>query len=228
MSMPADWMFVLRLLGATALAGTIGAERELSDQPAGFRTHALVGLGAAVFAIISAYGFDTLVSNGPPSAMRADVTRVVSQIVVGIGFLGGGAIVKYGTSIRGLTTAATLWITAAVGTAAGLGSWVLAIGATVIALAALIGLRPLRGLLRRHATVSGELRVETRRDANVEDLLGTLEAAGATLARVRIDDRDGARGLVVDLKLPPAMTSAEITQRIASDPRVETVDWDSS
>ena len=225
--MPPEWEFALRLRGATILAGVIGAERELSDQPAGFRTHALVGLGAATFAVISAYGFDALVSAGPTSVMRADVTRVVSQIVVGIGFLGGGAIVKYGTSIRGLTTAATLWITAAIGTAAGLGAWVLSISATLIALATLTGLRPVRHLLRRHAKESGELRVQARSDATVADLLDSLGATGAMLARVRIEPHDGIRELAVGMKLPAALTSAELTRRMASDPRVEAVEWDS-
>jgi putative Mg2+ transporter-C (MgtC) family protein len=223
--MPTGWELLIRLLGATALAGAIGAERELSDQPAGFRTHALVGLGASVFAIISAYGFDALVTEGPSSVMRADVTRVVSQIVVGIGFLGGGAIVKYGTSIRGLTTAATLWITAAVGTATGLGAWMLGVGATVIALLAIVGLRPLRRLLQRHARVSGELRVEIRRGANVTGLLDPLESSGATLERIRIDDRDGRRALVVAVKLPTQLRGAELTQLVADDPQVDAVDW---
>ena len=73
-------------------------EREVTDQPAGFRTHILVGLGAALFAIVSANGFQAIAASGPMPVVRADITRVASQIVVGIGFLGGGAIIKYGAS----------------------------------------------------------------------------------------------------------------------------------
>src|SRR6266487_6701615 len=124
-SMPTQVDLVLRLLLAAALAGALGVERELTEQPAGFRTHILVGIGAALFAMVSAYGFQAIVLRTSPDptgrAVSVDVSRVASQIVVGIGFLGGGAIIKYGASVRGLTTAANLWITAAIGNAVGIG-----------------------------------------------------------------------------------------------------------
>jgi putative Mg2+ transporter-C (MgtC) family protein len=97
---PSEWELALRLLLAAGLAGLIGMERELTDQPAGFRTNILVGLGAALFAIVSAFGFQSIAGEGPTTVVRADITRVASQIVVGIGFLGGGAIVKYGATVR--------------------------------------------------------------------------------------------------------------------------------
>jgi putative Mg2+ transporter-C (MgtC) family protein len=220
-----DWYLVLRLLAAMALGGAIGAERELADQPAGFRTHALVGLGAGLFTIISAYGFDALVANGPSSAMRADVTRVVSQIVVGIGFLGGGAILKDGASIRGLTTAASLWITAAVGTAAGLGAWTWAVVATVLALAALSGLRPLRRVLRRHGQVTGDLQVGTAPNGDVANLLGSLESTGATLRRVHVSDHETSREVQLQVKLPASLEPNALTEQVANLPSVTSVDW---
>src|SRR3954452_612123 len=127
--MPDEWHLVLRLLLATGLAGILGIERELSGQPAGFRTHALVGLGSVLFAITSAYGFDAIAGSGSHAVVRADVTRIASQIVVGIGFLGGGAIIKYGSNVRGLTTAASLWLTAAVGVGVGPGVASMCLGA---------------------------------------------------------------------------------------------------
>ena len=127
-------------LFAATLAGVLGVERELTEQPAGFRTHILVGLGAALFSIVSAYGFQSIVAASPRLTANADVTRVASQIVVGIGFLGGGAILKYGASIRGLTTAANLWITAAVGLAVSAGILL----ALPVSAALLVGLRHLR------------------------------------------------------------------------------------
>src|SRR5437667_7285133 len=158
--MPSQGELILRLLLAGALAGALGGERELTEQPAGFRTHILVGLGAALFAIISAYGFQSIVGQGPKGAVQADVTRIASQIVVGIGFLGGGAILKYGASIRGLTTAASLWITAAVGTAIGMGLLVLGSTTTGITLVALVGLRPFRTAIRRYAIGRDEFVVQ--------------------------------------------------------------------
>ena len=131
-------MLVVRLLVAAGLAGAVGIEREIHEQPAGFRTHTLVGLGAALFTLISAYGFEVVAGiDNPNVAVRADVTRVASQVVVGIGFLGGGAIIKYGATVRGLTTAASLWVTAAIGTAVGVGMSFLAVATTVIVLVAL-------------------------------------------------------------------------------------------
>jgi putative Mg2+ transporter-C (MgtC) family protein len=107
----------LRLVIALLLGGVIGWERELQRMPAGFRTHALVALGSAIFTVISAYAF-----TGPGS----DPTRIAAQVVSGIGFLGGGAILHYGGTVRGLTTAASLWSVAGVGMAAGAGLFVVA------------------------------------------------------------------------------------------------------
>src|SRR6266542_5415417 len=106
--MPTHFDFVLRLLLAAALAATVGIERELTEH-AGIRTHMPVGLGAVLFAIVSAFGFQAIAGHGPTQEVRADVTRVASQIVVGLGFIGAGVIVKSGAGVRGLTTAASLW-----------------------------------------------------------------------------------------------------------------------
>ena len=118
----------VRLVVALLLGGVIGWERELQRMPAGFRTHALVSLGSAIFTVISAYAF-----TGPGS----DPTRIAAQIVSGIGFLGGGAILHYGGTVRGLTTAASLWSVAAVGMAAGAGLYVVA---AISAVLVIIGL----------------------------------------------------------------------------------------
>ncbi len=118
----------IRLTVGLILGAIIGLERELHRQPAGFRTHSLVALGASLFAIISGYGF---------GGAGADPTRIAAQIVSGIGFLGAGTILHYRGHIRGLTTAASLWSVAAVGTATGTGLYVLAIVGTLLILAIL-------------------------------------------------------------------------------------------
>src|SRR5918912_3121954 len=98
---------LLRLALAAVFGGLVGLERELREREAGFRTHLLVSVGSALFTIASAYGFrDFLVHGG--SLVRTDPTRIAAQIVSGIGFLGAGAIIRQGLSVRGLTTAATL------------------------------------------------------------------------------------------------------------------------
>ncbi|MGH2686007.1 MAG: MgtC/SapB family protein, partial [Actinomycetota bacterium] len=103
--MPLELELVLRLLLATVLAGLIGLEREIGDQPAGFRTHMLVGLGSCLFAVVSAYSVEAFLDQGD-ALIRYDPTRIAAQIVTGIGFLGAGAIIRSGMSVRGLTTAA--------------------------------------------------------------------------------------------------------------------------
>ena len=134
----------VRLVVALLLGGVIGWERELARMPAGFRTHALVSLGSAIFTVISAYAF-----TGPGS----DPTRIAAQIVSGIGFLGGGAILHYGGTVRGLTTAASLWSVAAVGMAAGAGLYVVAtIGAALV----IIGLevfQRIEGVVKRRLDI---------------------------------------------------------------------------
>src|SRR5256885_1178246 len=131
---------LLRLVLAAALGGAVGLERELREREAGFRTHMLVSVGSALFTIASAYGFrDFLVGGG--ALVRTDPTRIAAQIVTGIGFLGAGAIIRQGLSVRGLTTAATLWLVAAIGMATGAGWYAAAIIATA---GALLTLGPLR------------------------------------------------------------------------------------
>jgi putative Mg2+ transporter-C (MgtC) family protein len=123
---------LVRLLMAALLGAGLGLEREVHGHPAGMRTHMLVALGSAVFTVLSIYGFPKM-----PDTAATDPSRISAQIVTGIGFLGAGAIIKYGTNIRGLTTAASLWVVASIGLAAGVGAYFLATAGTVIALVAL-------------------------------------------------------------------------------------------
>lgn len=133
-----------RLAVAAALGSVIGFEREFREREAGLRTHLLVAVGAALFTIVSAYGFrDILGASGPNVLVRLDPSRIAAQIVSGIGFLGAGAIIRQGLSVRGLTTAASLWVVAAIGMAAGAGFYAGAVLATVLALVALWPVRVL-------------------------------------------------------------------------------------
>jgi putative Mg2+ transporter-C (MgtC) family protein len=133
---------LVRLVTAALLGAGLGLEREIHGHQAGMRTHMLVSLGSAFFTVLSIYGF-----SGTPGGAAPDPSRISAQIVTGIGFLGAGAIIKYGTSIRGLTTAASLWVVAAVGLAAGAGAYFLAVAGTLIALLALWPLHVLVGRL---------------------------------------------------------------------------------
>jgi putative Mg2+ transporter-C (MgtC) family protein len=140
---------IARLVAGVVLGAAVGIEREAADQPAGLRTHIAVAAGACLFGVISTMGFTEFDRPRAESTLQADVTRVASQVVVGIGFLGAGMIFRQGTAVRNLTTAASLWAVAAIGLAAGVGSIGLAALATVVLLVSLALLRPLRSLLHR-------------------------------------------------------------------------------
>ncbi len=118
---------IAKLLTAFILGGVIGFEREIHDKPAGFRTHILVSLASALFTILSLS--DVF---GDPTAITRDPARVAAAILTGMGFLGAGVIISTGGHLKGITTAATLWITAAIGMAAGLGEYGLAIASTLL------------------------------------------------------------------------------------------------
>lgn len=134
----------LRLTVGLVLGAIIGFERELHRQPAGFRTHSLVSLGAALFTVVSAFGF---------SGSTVDPTRIAAQIVSGIGFIGAGTILQYRGHIRGLTTAASLWSVAAIGTAAGAGLFVVAITGSILILVILSLLDQVEEVTRRRFRV---------------------------------------------------------------------------
>lgn len=121
--------FILRLFAAAIMGGIIGMERGYRAKEAGFRTHFLVALGSALFMIISQFGFETVLSL--PYNIRLDPSRVAAQVVSGIGFIGAGTIIFQKHVVRGLTTAAGLWVTAAIGMTCGSGLYVLA-GATTL------------------------------------------------------------------------------------------------
>jgi putative Mg2+ transporter-C (MgtC) family protein len=145
-----------RLVLAAVLGGLLGAERELDGQDAGFRTHVLLALGAGLFGAVSVGAFAGFIEESGETNVRVDVTRVASYVAAGIGFIGGGAILKHRGTIRGITTATSLWTTAAVGLAAGLGFWVGALATTALALTALRALQPLSNWLQRRSASSDD------------------------------------------------------------------------
>lgn len=143
---------ILRLLLAGALGGIIGFEREVNNRPAGFRTHILVTVGSCLIMILSIYGF---VGFGP-EGRGGEPARLAAQVVSGIGFLGAGTIMREGTNVKGLTTAASLWISGGIGLAVGTGFYIGALVTTAIALFSLASLGILErrmGKLRRYSEV---------------------------------------------------------------------------
>jgi putative Mg2+ transporter-C (MgtC) family protein len=216
---------LLRLVLAAVLGGAIGVEREIREREAGLRTHMLVSVGSALFTIVSAYGFHAFLTSGQ-SVVRADPTRIAAQIVTGIGFLGAGAIIRHGLSVRGLTTAATLWIVAAVGLAAGAGYYSGAVITTVVVLVALYPLRIVAyRTLRRFRPEDGRLLVALPAGESPGAVLDEIERSGARLESIEISQEGDRRRLELDLALPPGSPAHALVARIADVEHVAEVRW---
>ena len=135
-----DWTVVIRLLAALLLGFSIGLEREITNKYAGLRTNILVCIGACIFTLISIYGFPEVAVSGNEFGTR-DTARVAAQVVTGIGFIGGGTVLRHGATVFGLTTAATLWVSAAIGMACGAGMIGVALIATILSILVLVSVR---------------------------------------------------------------------------------------
>lgn len=211
------WESLARLSLAFVLGGLVGFERESVDKPAGFRTHMLVCVGAALFSLISLEGF---------FGSGADPSRVASNIVVGIGFLGAGTIWRTGVGVQGLTTAASLWTTAAVGTAVGIGYYLGAIGATVI----VIGVLTLMKTVERHLPRRGIGRCVVLM-ADVPGQLGRIGTAlgslGVNIDRVEMTSKIDQKVLLdMQLRLPVRVTRDDVLVALGEVEGVDEAHWE--
>lgn len=212
------WDVIIRIIVAAVLAGVIGLERELREHTAGFRTHILVGVGAAAFTLASSYGL---------SGTNFDPNRIAAQVVTGIGFLGAGAIIRYGVSVRGLTTAASLWTVAAVGLLTAQGFYSASLVTTGVVIFSLAMLRLIEDkLLYRRAGREVPVRVHfnTSGYTPLAQLVDTLQHAHVVIREMSVsagdDDRDTIHLL---LDLPRTLDAAKLTALIADLHEVRTV-----
>ena len=213
--MPSDTELLGRLALAAALGGAIGAERELNDQAAGLRTHMLLTIGACLFTLVSAYGF-----GGP-----TDPSRLAAQIVTGIGFLGGGAIVRHGLNVKGLTTAASIWATASVGVAIGAGRYLLGVGGAVLVVGTLFGLRRVSRLLQRWGVSREEFVVATRPGFDVEQIVAVVRDEGVVLRGLERQEADGEGRVTLVAKLPPRYRPEQLLDALGRLEGVRQVEW---
>jgi putative Mg2+ transporter-C (MgtC) family protein len=220
------WEVVLRLVLASLLCGAIGFERETRDQPAGFRTHILLGLGAALFTLVSAYGFEpfTRAALGG-GGLQFDPTRIAAQIVAGVGFLGAGAIIRQGGDVRGLTTAASLWAASAIGMAVGAGYLFGAAAATVLAVATLYALRRFR------SSVISPLRLDsagleldlTDRGSNPADALQILRRHNISIRNMdAVIDEERAR-YKLQVRVHPSANVHDVLAELSGLPEVQRI-----
>jgi putative Mg2+ transporter-C (MgtC) family protein len=186
------WEGVVRLLVAAGLAGAIGLEREFREQEAGLRTHMLVGLGACLFVLTGTYGWDEI-DFGNDVGINMDPSRVTAYVVTGIGFLGAGAILKHGVNVRGLTTAASLWVVAAIGASTAAGWYGIAVATTVIVIASLWPLRQAANMLGVRSRGAQRLEVRLAPETKVAALLEALEEHGIAVESARVEEEDDLR-----------------------------------
>lgn len=173
-------------LGVACLCGLlVGMERELKGKPAGLRTITLITVGATLFMIVS--DLVALTTEGPEAITRVDPSRIASQVVSGIGFLGAGAIIQSRGSIHGLTTAATIWVAAGIGLCVGVGFPVLGLGITLLVLLVLVALQPVRSWLSRRgerSTIDLEMPNDGLIFERVKNILGSHDLPEDNLSLV--------------------------------------------
>jgi putative Mg2+ transporter-C (MgtC) family protein len=212
---PSTWSYtaqvILRLGVAAALGAIIGAEREFHGRAAGLRTQLLVALGSCLAMIVSLHFADHFGWESATTALRVDPARVAYGIMSGIGFLGAGAILRYGTGVQGLTTAASLWCTAAVGLACGFGMYTVSIATTAIVLFALVVLARIDHMIpsQKYKT----LRV-------------SLPSAQGTADRLReVLGKYGVRIVDIDVFRDNDLKQDRLTLHVSISSRVKKVDF---
>ena len=216
---------LLRLALAAVLGGALGLERELREREAGLRTHLLVSVGSALFTLVSAYGFRSFLTSGE-SVVRADPSRIAAQIVTGIGFLGAGAIIRQGLSVRGLTTAATLWVVAAIGLATGAGYYAAAVITTVVALVSLWPLRILAyKLVRRYRGETGRLLVQLPSGMSPAPLIDEVERHGGRIDAIEIGHEAERRTIELLVELPREELERDLVAGVSELEHVLEVRW---
>lgn len=181
--------FVLRLFVAAMLGGVIGLEREYRAKEAGFRTHFLVALGSGLFMILSQFGFDDVLAHYEQVSL--DPSRIASQVVTGIGFIGAGTIIFQKHVVRGLTTAAGLWVTSAIGMTAGAGMYVLSIATTVLVL---LCLEALYFILQHFGTRNITVTFSTPKEENIQPVLQRLRDKEIIIESYEMTRKDTSSG----------------------------------
>ena len=191
--------FIIRIALAGVLGAAVGLERELRAKEAGTRTHFLVSMGSALFTILSQYGFDESLKVYS-SLASFDPSRIAAQVVTGIGFIGAGTIIFQTHVVKGLTTAAGLWVTAAIGMTVATGLYALAIGSTILVLCCL---EVFNYVMRRFGMKKIAVTFSTRSHDTIRQLLGELQADGIDFDNYEMKQNvvDGERQYEVTLEL---------------------------
>lgn len=214
------WELFLRIAIGTALGGIIGYERDVHGRPAGLRTHMIVALASATFMVVST-NFVYLQHFQHEDLVEVDASRIAASIVTGMGFLAGGAILRTGTSVQGLTTAAALWLVGAIGMASGAGMFAVAGFVTVLGVLALTIVRRFEDKDAR-TTQRHRIDVVLRHDASAAELSAKLRAMGLTVSTL-VQERtldEKSQSLSLDIRAPAHVELETIVDALGADPDV--------
>ena len=221
-----EWSEILyRLLFACLFGGLVGLERERKSWAAGMRTHMIVCLGAALMMIVSAFGFQDILGY---KNVNLDPSRIASQVVSGIGFIGAGTILfsKGGNTVRGLTTAAGLWTVAGIGLATGAGMYLAAAITTGLAITVLWALQPLEKFYTQRFK-SKMLRITTSHAANTNDIIRKLETIkGASFLDFTLTNTDQGFVLLLKYDEPDISKLGDIISELQKISDVKEVHWE--
>lgn len=205
-----------RVFLALVLSGLIGFEREMKNHSAGFRTHILVGVGSCLMMVLSLHGFEAYIHKYFDVAnIRFDPSRIPAYVISGIGFLGAGTIIVYGGTIRGLTTAASIWIVAGLGLIVGIGMYAIAVFTTLIILLSLSLLNNFERFILRKKS-SGFIKITAKSDLQLSHIVSIIESLNLKIDNLKINKGEvGLKNILISLKWSPNQQLNELFDEIS-------------
>jgi len=216
---------VIRILIALVLSGIIGFEREVKRHFAGFRTHILVGVGACLMMLLSLFGFEVFIETY--DNVRFDPARIPSYVISGIGFLGAGTIIVYGGTIRGLTTAASIWAVAGIGLVVGAGMYAAAVFTTLVILISLVFLNNFESLFihkKKRNTAVADIEIIGHPDLKVEDIATSFEKKEIIITNLKITkSEDNQKRIFVKVEEISEEERITIFEEISAMDNVKTI-----
>lgn len=217
---PDDLEMVVRLVAALVAGAVIGYERSFHGRPAGFRTHALVCMASSLLMLVTVYEAHWVQTD--VESIRLDPTRMAQGIMTGIGFLGAGVIIKEGLSVRGLTTAASIWITAAIGVLAGIGFYFPLVVSVLLTIGVLSFFRRIEALMPSQAYYNFDVKFSRMSEMNEQDLRGLIATHGFETSNLsyRFDGSEHARRYSMTLRTTHRTGAAKLTTTLEADPNV--------
>ncbi len=205
------WEFILRIVVAALLGGIVGLEREYRAKGAGFRTHFLVALGSALFMVLSQYAFMDLLKANSDMSIRLDPSRIAAQVVSGIGFIGAGTIIFQKHVVKGLTTAAGIWVVGAIGMGCGAGMYTISIITTVLAL---LGLEAMNFVLSGFGERSISVKFTSENLNNVNAVIERLRRLHIELDSYKMEDKHTSTGVLYNVEMELKVMRKQFKRRV--------------